>query len=303
MVRFAWLGDIPVTKEAVIEELDVMWAPRWTRAWELQMENVDWYIGRALHVVAKAREEQRMFHAAVNFGRNVGSRLLSSARESYRADRINRARKIGADLYGQGRVQNWKQVKQTGVGKKIHRRGRRYKFRLRLQVYNMPFYQAGTPATVYPANSIYSFNDYTHAYIRVISFRKYGSAVTNDVQESLWSMFKYPYLLTSGYVTGFKSRWLKEFGIQLYSDKLLRTDYVRTSLWKFVSGMPLGTGDISRLTITGLPNKNQSVAPRLGGFDEREGSGLSGNEPAGETGATGSTPTPSSSFTILHDDN
>nr|WGN90633.1 capsid protein [Banfec virus 5] len=384
----------------------------------------------------------KLFHGSMKMAKSVGGYMLRSARSYARTYGLNRKRSLNNSLQniGQGRVQNWKQIKMTGTGKKIHRRGRRYRYRRRrvlkrrysrnkrrylgwlyknrpaiyqsfvsdkftMGVYNMPIYRSGDAVVTYPGDSIYSFNitndapdqltnlradyilfkqrwefifrfsndsanvtSFTHAYVRVISFRKYGQPVSNDVQSSLWSMFKYPYLLTSGYVTGFKRRWCKEFGIQLYSDKLLRisdetnwvteykinfyprmhtryntkfdqdrwyyrifiiagfgpedkyhnpyvvnvppratltlnVDYNRGSYWKFVTGMPLSEADQQKMLVTGVPDQVQGNEPKSGGFDEREGSGLSGKEPAGETGATGSTPAPSNSFVILHDDN
>ncbi|UPW40767.1 capsid protein [Sigmofec virus UA08Rod_11492] len=63
---------------------------------------------------------------------------------------------------------------------------------------------------------------YRTGYIRILCFRKWGSVVPTGVENSIFSIFKYPYLATSGYVKGFYKEWCKQFGVQLYIDKLLR---------------------------------------------------------------------------------
>ncbi|KAH7815021.1 uncharacterized protein MONOS_6097 [Monocercomonoides exilis] len=211
----------------------------------------------------------------------------------------------------------------------------------------------------------YPLNGYSHAYVRVLIFRKWGSYV-QSLQSRIWSMFKYPNILTSGYVHGFRRRWLKEFGAQLYSDKLLRisdetnwvteykiniypnahtrynsvvdtdryyytmvilggfgpedkfsntwnTEQVSSltltynmnviNYWKFVSGMPINENQIQYFSVSGLPTQDSSNRPRIAEGLLLVDSGSSGNDPAGETGASSSNPVHTSSFSIIHDDN
>lgn len=376
--------------------------------------------------------------AAVSLGRMA----VNAYRNYSRNKKMDNLRKA-VEKSSQGRVQNWKQIRQTGTGIKIRRRGRRYRrrrmrylkrryrrrryryvswlYRNRPPIYksysansfsfgafNPPIFDdpTSTVQVSYPVTSIFSYrveynfpdivdnqkadyilykqtwnlffhfsaglyntSDYTHAYVRVIIFRKYGELISSDLQSSLWSMFKTPALLTSGYVSGFRRRWCKQFGVQLYSDKLLRvseetnwtTQYninlypnihnrydseqdsnhyyyqayiiagfgaedkfnlniitsgsnsalnvngkiIRTSYWKFVSGMPLNSSENNSYLVTGLPNSEQSIRPKVGGMEKDTGAAVvdTVNEPRGETGATGSTSAVTSSYTILHDDN
>ena len=200
--------------------------------------------------------------------------------------------------YGQGRVENWKQTKPTGMGLvKKRRRGKEAKrryyakkkkiFRKRKSKYLTWLYK-NRPAVYYsfkknqntfqlynyalPNNAQNSvLNDieddqifdidpipptstdglrcdyinymcklkmvfnvgkygaapgmYYHVpYIRVLVFRKWGASPNtgSQIKDNIYTMFKYPALMTSGYVKGFKTMWCKQFGVQLYIDKLLR---------------------------------------------------------------------------------
>lgn len=52
-----WLYDIPISRKAYFEEVDVMWAPKFSRAWKLQMENFLWYDADCKHVIERVKEE------------------------------------------------------------------------------------------------------------------------------------------------------------------------------------------------------------------------------------------------------
>lgn len=240
----------------------------------------------ARNVSTFARPAARMIRYA------GGARLIKSAATAL-WQWNNRRRLFNAiKKAGQGRVPNWKQVKQTGVGLKVrrkHRRGKvaRIKRRRRirrskrkyfnwlyrnrpipyrsiaggrstLQVYNMamdytlnslqypgdsylmynvnpsfpgtnPDYKSNYICYKINYNFLFHYDDlltgdmnnrFTHAYIRVLVFRKWGAHP--NFGSDIWSMFKRPYLMTSGYVHGFKRIWCANFNVQLYMDKLLR---------------------------------------------------------------------------------
>lgn len=374
-----------------------------------------------------------MFNGGMKLARSASQLGLSKARAMYRSFNLGRHRVSLPKMLGQGRIQNWKQIKQTGTGKKIHRRGRKSRYRRRralkryrirkrkfinfmyrnrpplyysysqingiIPAYNLPIFDATDGPVYYPEGAVYSnlintsvpnqvstqhsdyilykkrfemffhfadgvfpVGNYSHAYVRVLIFRKWGS-YPEGIESNIWSMFKYPYILTSGYVQGFRRRWLKQFGAQLYSDKLLRisedtkwtTEYkisiypnehtrfnsvvdtdhyyyqmiilggfgvedkydnlfktgaagsltfnysiITTNYWKFVSGMPINSNQTTFFTPNGLPSTDQSNRPRVAEIEYDGDGGTSGNDPAGETGASGSTTTPAKS--ILHDD-
>ncbi|KAH7819229.1 uncharacterized protein MONOS_17969 [Monocercomonoides exilis] len=138
--------------------------------------------------------------------------------------------------YGQGRVENWKQTKQTvqipqnqiiqmesttPAGDDIQRSDyinymSRYKFTF----------------NVGPVNPGDAQRYWQVPYVRVLVFRKWGYRPNenNDLKNIIYTMFKYPELITSGYVKNFRRIWCKQYGVQLYIDKLLRvtgdTNYV-----------------------------------------------------------------------------
>ncbi|KAH7817480.1 uncharacterized protein MONOS_18112 [Monocercomonoides exilis] len=304
-----WFIDVPVTLEAFEEDVSENWAPRWTRAWGLQMKNAMEYLDLLQRVSDKAWEKfaklhdwmvfknrrrprglrkqgskdrqlvawrklttpqtrARIFHGAVGLGRTALGYVANAARTAYRNDRLNRSR-----IHRRGRRSRYRIRRIKARKYRIRKRkylGWLYKNRppiyqsyhggeFKFSLYNMAVYVGDQSVEEYPSDSIYSFRvtgevppqlespkvDYilykqrwefiiniqagslqpsafTHAYVRVLVFRKWGSDITNSLQTSLWSMFKNPAIMTSGYVTGFRRRWCKEFGVQLYQDKLLR---------------------------------------------------------------------------------
>ncbi|KAH7819233.1 uncharacterized protein MONOS_17971 [Monocercomonoides exilis] len=207
-----------------------------------------------------------------------------------------------------GRVENWKQTKQTGMGLlKKRRRGRKAKIRYKIKkrkifkkarskyvtwlyknrpdiyysvdhtvetftAYNyalsyttlnpidlvqIPQNQIIQMESTTPAGDDIQRSDYINymsrykftfnvgpvnpgdaqrywqvPYVRVLVFRKWGYRPNenNDLKNIIYTMFKYPELITSGYVKNFRRIWCKQYGVQLYIDKLLRvtgdTNYV-----------------------------------------------------------------------------
>ncbi|KAH7815557.1 uncharacterized protein MONOS_18320 [Monocercomonoides exilis] len=371
-----WFMDVPITLQAYEEDVSENWAPRGTRAWGLQMQNAIMYIDSLEGVYQRAirafmdtlrrmqfrnrRRPRALRRRALNTYRAMSPSMRKSMfHTGYKLAR----RRVNLNSIGQGRVQNWKQIKQTGTGKKIHRRVTPQQISTQHSDYIL--YKSRYEMYFHYGDGRYPLTGYSHAYVRVLIFRKWGSYV-QSLQSRIWSMFKYPNILTSGYVHGFRRRWLKEFGAQLYSDKLLRisdetnwvTEYkiniypnahtrynsvVDTdryyytmvilggfgpedkfsntwtaeqvssltltynmnviNYWKFVSGMPINENQIQYFSVSGLPTQDSSNRPRIAEGLLRVDSGSSGNDPAGETGASSSNPVHTSSFSIIHDDN
>ncbi|KAH7819239.1 uncharacterized protein MONOS_17977 [Monocercomonoides exilis] len=245
--------------------------------------------------------------------------------------------------YGQGRVENWKQTKQTGMGLlKKRRRGRKAKIRYKIKkrkifkkarskyvtwlyknrpdiyysvdhtvetftAYNyalsyttlnpidlvqIPQNQIIQMESTTPAGDDIQRSDYINymsrykftfnvgpvnpgdaqrywqvPYVRVLVFRKWGYRPNenNDLKNIIYTMFKYPELITSGYVKNFRRIWCKQWyydavilagtGVQdkfnnTYGtvDENLATCKINmvchtTNYWKYVAGMRLPSAD------------------------------------------------------------
>ncbi|KAH7823473.1 uncharacterized protein MONOS_8252 [Monocercomonoides exilis] len=165
-----WFMTVPITLQAYEEDVSENWAPRFTRS--------------------------------------IPAATRSRIRSGDRSLRLSKGR-VNLNATGQGRVQNWKQIKQTGSGKKIHKRGRRYRYRMRKirrRRYRRRRYRY---LISYPDNAVFLVNINP-------------ASPTQTDPKCDYILYKYPWLATSGYVSGFKKRWLRELGAQLYIDKLLR---------------------------------------------------------------------------------
>ncbi|KAH7814796.1 uncharacterized protein MONOS_18414 [Monocercomonoides exilis] len=354
-----WLGDIPLSRKAFIEDVDVMWAPRWTRAWKMQMENIDWYMERCNEVVAKCLEEFNVLwriltirnrkrpralrrvailpysSTAATLARNVTNIARPAARLVKYAGGSGLIRGAATALWqwhnrrklystirkaGQGRVPNWKQVKQTGTGIKIRRRRRRgrrlrrrlrRRYRIRKRRYfnwlykNRPIdYRSTQGAT----GVIYMYN-MTMSSGGSLNYPS-GSITYININGTMPS-----------YVKGFKRTWLANLNAQLFMDKLLRisadTNWVTQfhfniypnmkTLWTQETEPNRCASQSAQCTLSYKYDQvnyfSQGTRPNAIVKESEEVSGGIGNEPRGGSSATGSTPGPSSSFTILHDDN
>ncbi|KAH7814812.1 uncharacterized protein MONOS_10227 [Monocercomonoides exilis] len=203
---------------------------------------------------------------------------------------------------GQGRVPNWKQVKQTGTGIKIRRRRRRgrrlrrrlrRRYRIRKRRYfnwlykNRPIdYRSTQGAT----GVIYMYN-MTMSSGGSLNYPS-GSITYININGTM----------PRGFGAEDKFHDLFESASQS-AQCTLSYKYDQVNYFRYVNGMPLEDIQTGVYEPVGTIFTSQGTRPNAIVKESEEVSGGIGNEPRGGSSATGSTPGPSSSFTILHDDN
>ncbi|KAH7821983.1 uncharacterized protein MONOS_17736 [Monocercomonoides exilis] len=141
-----WAGFIyPIDAWTYQEEVNYSWAPEGSRCWQHQYNNMWWYLNEVDRVWEKVIEQFNNIDLLFPFltlhkdasdctpvvtriGKFTGDYYLwrgakagiNMLRGMYHRNKLYKAIRAS----GQGRVQNWKQIKQTGTGLKIRRRRR-----------------------------------------------------------------------------------------------------------------------------------------------------------------------------------